>query len=428
MQQLISAISFKRSIGLLFCCMCIAAAAQIPATPNARYQLNNNSATDVGGSSFNGTLTLTANTTSRLGTANSAISFTSVTSSGFLPAGLVTALQNDFTVGFWFKTAMIANTGAQWYNGNSLVDGEVGGVTNDWGICLIDGGKVCLGVGNPDITIKSASTYNNNAWHFATATRSKAGGSIVLYVDGSQVASSTGINTASLSAPSVIGLGRSSAVAVGNYTGSLDDLITYNRVLSGAEVTSLYNAMVSTALPVQWLSFTASTNSNKKVNLTWQVEQTANVRYFEPEYATDGIHFTSLEKIPAMATNGTNQTATYSINIDQPAGSSWLFRIKQTDDDGNFSYSRSIRLSSGSGKAKPRLVSNPVTSTLTLLNENGQTIHSIKITNAAGQIVMAKKIGNAQLRFEIAVEQLSTGYYVLSIDGDSSVSLSFLKK
>lgn len=427
MQHASTATLLKQSLGTLLCFFCFAANAQIPATPNTRYPLNNNTATDVSGNGLNGSLTLTANTTSRLGTANSAVSFTSTTSSGTLPVSLVTALQNDFTVGFWFKTGMIANTSSQWYGGNSLVDAEVGGVTNDWGICLIDGGKVCFGVGNPDITIKSTSTYNDNAWHFVTATRSKAGGTILLYVDGSQVASGTGINTASLSAPSVIGLGRSSAISTGNYTGSLDDILTYSRTLSGAEVTSLYNAMVSTALPVQWISFTGHAD-DKKVNLAWQVEQTPNVQYFQPEYTTDGVHFTPLEKIPAAATITTTQATSYSISFDKPIGNSWLFRIKQTDDDGNFSYSRSIRLNSGTRTSKPRLISNPVMSTVTLLNEDGQSIHSIKITNAAGQVVLAKRMGDTQLRYEITIAQLPAGYYVLSVDGDASAGLPFLKK
>lgn len=422
-----STVLLKLSLGTLSFLLLFTASAQIPATPSARYSLNNNTATDISGSGFNGTLSLTSSTTSRLGTANSAVSFTSSSSTGTLPSGLVTALQNDFTVGFWFKTGMTANTGSQWYSGNSLVDAEVGGVTNDWGICLIDGGKVCFGVGNPDITIKSTSTYNNNAWHFATATRSKTGGSIVLYVDGSQVASSTGINTASLSAPSVIGLGRSSAVSSGTYTGSLDDIVAYNRVLSGAEVTSLYNAMVSTALPVQWLSFTGIADT-KKVNLAWQVEQTPDVLYFETAYSNDGIHFTTLNKVPATAGAGSAQTANYSISIDKPAGNSWLFRIKQTDKDGNFSYSRVIRLSNTSSTGEPRLATNPVTSILTLLNESGHTLHSIKITNAAGQVVLSKTMGPTQLRYDIGLQQLSSGFYVLSIDGARAPGLSFLKK
>ncbi len=171
--------------------------AQVPAGAVGRYQLNN-TANDVSGNGNNGTLTATTGAANRFGTGNSATQFTSGSSSGTVPV-IVT---DNFSVGFWFNSTMIASSSTQWYGGNSLVDAEVCGQTDDWGTALINGGQIAFGVGNPDMTIISPLSYNDGSWHFITVTRDEtASGTMILYVDGLQVASATGINTGTLNAP-----------------------------------------------------------------------------------------------------------------------------------------------------------------------------------------------------------------------------------
>ena len=42
----------------------------------------------------------------------------------------------DWTIAFWVKTTASAGTG-QWWAGKGLVDGEVGGVQDDFGTALV---------------------------------------------------------------------------------------------------------------------------------------------------------------------------------------------------------------------------------------------------------------------------------------------------
>src|SRR6185503_10779818 len=113
---------------------------------------------------------------------------------------------------------------------------EVCGGTTDWGTAMIHGGKVCMWTGNPDLTIKSTSSYNDGNWHFLTAVRNKAAGSIILYVDGGQVATTTATTTSALTAPSFLGLGKNPCANSAMFTGSLDDIIVYSRVLTATEI------------------------------------------------------------------------------------------------------------------------------------------------------------------------------------------------
>src|SRR5438046_5196211 len=73
------------------------------------------------------------------------------------------SISNDFTIEFWFKSTQVAGADANWYNGMGLVDAEVSGITDDFGVSF-GGGKVLFGVGRPDTTVRSGSLADG-AWH-----------------------------------------------------------------------------------------------------------------------------------------------------------------------------------------------------------------------------------------------------------------------
>jgi concanavalin A-like lectin/glucanase superfamily protein len=150
-------------------------------------------------------------------------------------------VSTDFSVEFWFKSTQGIGTGANWYNAAALVDNTSASVNqNDWGIALRSDGKVVAGVGNPDTSIMSGTGYNDGAWHQVVFTRSSAG-PIVLYVDGTQVASGTG-TTAALTAVATITFGRQSATGTNAFAGYLDDVSVYSAVLSPSTVSGHFNA------------------------------------------------------------------------------------------------------------------------------------------------------------------------------------------
>ena len=57
---------------------------------------------------------------------------------------------NDFTITFWIQTidaGTSTSTSGQWYYGKSLIDGDVGGSNNDFGISLNNNGQILFGIG-----------------------------------------------------------------------------------------------------------------------------------------------------------------------------------------------------------------------------------------------------------------------------------------
>jgi len=411
-------------VGTLLCFYNLCA--QLPTGFIAKYPLNN-SATDITGNGYNGTLTSTSATTNHFGNANGATSFTSGTSKGSLPLALVTAVQNDFSFGYWFKTSMTASSNSQWYGGNAMVDAEVCGGTNDWGTALIDGGKVCFGIGNPDITIKTtAATYNDNAWHFVTATRNKAAGTIILYIDGALASSTSGTNTGVLSAPSFVGLANNPCVPSGVFTGSLDDIIVYNRVLSAVEVGNLFTFLSATALPLAWLSFTQTMKGNS-IDLKWEIEKAVNNDHFDIEHSLDGIHFSSIGSLKDNAYSSINShSVIYSFLAVNLANGTHYFRIRQVDTDGSSSLSKTIQASVHNTAPGFYLQSNPVTDKLVLVNSNQTMVMRLQVCDMSGKILTDLPVHSSNSSISTNVQFLKAGAYLLRIgttDGVKSLPL-----
>ena len=153
---------------------------------------------------------------------------------------LARTVQDDFTLSCWFRTSQTVGTaGTAWYYGAGLIDAEVGDITNDFGLSIV-GGKVAFGVGNPDTTISSSLSYNDNIWHQATATRIRSTGVINLYVDGNFIMAGTG-GTTSLTTNSTLRIGSLQTLATGFLSGSISTVQIYNRALSSQEIQTNYN-------------------------------------------------------------------------------------------------------------------------------------------------------------------------------------------
>ena len=125
----------------------------------------------------------------------------------------------------------------RWFSGAGLVDGEVSGIVDDWGIAWHADGVVNAGVGNPDTFLSSPPGLNDGEWHDVAFTRDMATGRIALYVDG-QMAGEAVASTRPLTSPEDLVIGRARPGGAG-YRGDLDDIKIYGRALSATEVVAL---------------------------------------------------------------------------------------------------------------------------------------------------------------------------------------------
>jgi hypothetical protein len=169
-----------------------------------------------------------------------------VTSNTSTSATSATSTPQSFSVELWFRTS--TTTGGKLIGlGNS----QTGTSSRfDRNIYMTNNGRLIFGVntggqGGARRTISSSASYNDNNWHHVVGTLSPAG--LVLYVDGSSVASDPATTTAdyyegywrvggdNLS-------GWPSAPTSANFNGTVDEAAVYLFALPAASVAEHYNA------------------------------------------------------------------------------------------------------------------------------------------------------------------------------------------
>lgn len=160
-------------------------------------------------------------------------------------------IQADFSIEFWVKSTqnylgeVYGQTPCtQWWHGAGLVDADLSGGAQDFGVSMCQG-KIVAGVGLPEISVASPGTYNNGQWHHVVFTRTQSTGALALYVDGALVGTTTG-NTGLLNAQSTLNFGRL-GFGANYFAGSLDEVAVYTSVLSPTAVTNHYELGSSAA-------------------------------------------------------------------------------------------------------------------------------------------------------------------------------------
>ena len=206
-----------------------------PAPASARqawYKLEGN-ASDTSGNGNDGTVSGAAFGPGKLGAL--AAQFNGVNSYLQIPL----SISNSFTVSFWLKTTD-SGGGPQWWAGKGLVDGEVQGTADDFGVSLV-GNSAALGIGNPDTTIATTNAVNDGGWHHIAATRDATSGQMVIYVDAVLQASGFG-PVGTKASPPALRLGSVQAGYGGDFlNGTLDDVQLFSRALAASEIPSLMN-------------------------------------------------------------------------------------------------------------------------------------------------------------------------------------------
>ena len=221
------------------------------------------------------------------------------------------SVSNSFTITLWVRTTATAGTG-QWWSGKGLVDGEVGGTFDDFGVVLL-GNKAGFGVGNPDTTISSTSAINDGLWHHVAAVRDAGSGLMQLYVDGVLQASAAGPSGPKMSPPS-LRLGSLQAAYSGGFlSGAIDDVQLFSRRLDATEILATMNHAPSLAA-ISNVSLIAGRSllvTNVAVDADTPAQTLAFSLLNPPAGATIATNIGRLSWRPAIAQGG----ATYPFSV-----------------------------------------------------------------------------------------------------------------
>jgi len=141
-------------------------------------------------------------------------------------------VQDDFTILCVFRSTQGFGRGGNYYDGAGLVNGEVSGVTDDFGTSLNTNGVVLAGTGNPDTTVASAAGFNDGLPHIMTFKRTRRTGTFWLYLDGIPAGTATA-GTQSLTAPRQLVLGAQQTL-IHFLNGDMAEVKIFNTALSDA--------------------------------------------------------------------------------------------------------------------------------------------------------------------------------------------------
>jgi hypothetical protein len=198
------------------------------------------------------------------------------------------------------------------------------------------------------------------------------------------------------------------------YNGATAPVYNTSAVLGGSASTGV--------LPVTWLYFNATQKSDK-VALTWGTSAEMNTAYFIVERSANGIDFKEAGRVEAGYNSVVDQH--YSFNDVVTADLKLYYRLKQTDKDGTYNYSKIVRVQTVN-EATAHLQPNPVQQSFRIqLPDNTQNA-VLSIYNAAGIMVHKQTINNMQ---QVYVQQLLAGVYYLKIQqGSKQYSIKMVKQ
>ena len=176
----------------------------------------------------------------------------------------------------------------------------------------------------------------------------------------------------------------------------------------------------SGVLPVTFAAFTV-TRQNHAALLQWTTEGELNNKLFEIEHSTDALTFAKIgetvAKIPA------NITHDYNFLHHNPNHGSNYYRLKQIDNDGNYTYSKIINISF----SEPTISVSP--------NPVKDVLHAGNLPTGSKEIVIRNIEGKTMIRLhssaesiDINVADLPKGYYVITFAWDAHIKTSrFIK-
>jgi hypothetical protein len=168
-------------------------------------------------------------------------------------------------------------------------------------------------------------------------------------------------------------------------------------------------------LPVELMYFNAKKEAEGYHYLYWATATEQNCAYFELEYSTDAVEFSSISKVYSKAINGNSNEALYYDFYNSPDNAAvHYYRLKQSDLDGTFYHSDLIALSDKTLENSIALYPNPAKGAINLQIPNSLIGQNYEIYNIAGQFVSSGKLNSTF--HVINLEAIPQGFYVLLIN------------
>lgn len=203
------------------------------------------------------------------------------------------------------------------------------------------------------------------------------------------------------------------------------EVAIWDYALSESEIAAL--GVPGTALPVEFTSFTAST-SNDIVTLNWETATEVNNSGFSIERKNQSADWKSVGFIPGYGTSADKHNYSFVDKINN-AGK-YTYRLKQIDQNGQFSYSKEVEVVVTPSEFKLyNNYPNPFNPATTIsYNLAADAMVSLRVYNSIGELVTELFSGNQaagfyELQFNSNMNgvSLSSGIYLVELRANENV-------
>lgn len=168
----------------------------------------------------------------------------------------------------------------------------------------------------------------------------------------------------------------------------------------------------TTPLPIELLEFVGTCDDNG-IRLNWATASETNNDYFTVERSYDGVNFSVLGKIKGAGNS--KQTLHYTFNDKNVKEDIYYYRLKQTDFNGEFKYSKLIAVTCNAEFPQDIMVyPNPTNEIINVITSNN--LSNIQIVNNLGEYIMEFKNLNGNNKCALNLLELLPGHYILIIN------------
>jgi hypothetical protein len=198
----------------------------------------------------------------------------------------------------------------------------------------------------------------------------------------------------------------------------------YRPVFQFGYATGTYNVdnvqfYLSSTVPVELMAFNVNQNTNKAVDLTWQVAQELRLKDYTVQRSLDGKKFDDISVVSAK--NSAAMTK-YAFQDESPINGVNYYRLKINEQDGTFKYSDIQSAMIGSSKGAVSVAPNPTTGLIQL--KNADAFESLDVYDLNGRLV--RQFSNNANQLDIS--DLPKGVYQITIKAKGTVSFAKVVK
>jgi hypothetical protein len=178
----------------------------------------------------------------------------------------------------------------------------------------------------------------------------------------------------------------------------------------------------SNPLPIVLISFTAKPNGSN-VDLNWVTATEINNDFFTIERSKDAKNFEFVANVQGAGNSATR--IKYFSQDEKPYQGTSFYRLKQTDFDGKFEYSKIVAVNFLTSRYGAMINTNPIVDELTIEIPGNEELVNLEIINSVGAVVYQGKMNQ---KTTLQTSGLAAGMYLIKVGNDTNYEIKKLIK